>query len=62
MFREFVRELTEAETEEEVFSVFYRPDGIYMSYQHDKISWVEHTILLDLVNKLIHLMEGKEVN
>ena len=62
MFEEFIRELTKAETEEEILSVFYRPDGIYMGYQHDKISWEEYAILLDLVNKLIHLMEGKEVS
>lgn len=57
MFKKFVRELVEAETEEEILSIFYRADGIDMSYQHDKITWTDHELLLDLVNKLSGLME-----
>lgn len=57
MFKKFVRELTEAETEEEILSIFYRADGIDMSYQYEKITWKDHELLLDLVNKLSGLME-----
>ena len=57
MFKKFVRELVEAETEEEILSIFYRADGIDMSYQHEKITWRDHELLLDLVNKLSGLME-----
>lgn len=56
MFKKFVRELTEAETEEEVLAVFYRPDGIDMSYQHGKISLKDHELLLNLVNRLCGLL------
>lgn len=57
MFKKFVRELVEAETEEEILSIFYRADGIDMSYQHEKITWKDHELLLDLGNKLSGLME-----
>ena len=51
-------------TKEEILSIFYRADGIDMSYQHEKITWKDHELLLDLVNRLSGLMEkaGKAEN
>ena len=56
MFKKFVKELIDAKTKEEVENIFYRFDGIDMMYQRDKLSWKDHELLLDLVNKLLMLM------
>ncbi len=56
MFKKFVKELIDAKTKEEVENIFYRFDGIDMMYQRDKLSWKDHELLLELVNKLLMLM------
>lgn len=56
MFKKFVKELIDAKTKEEVENIFYRFDGIDMIYQRDKLSWKDHELLLELVNKLLMLM------
>ena len=57
MFKKFVKELIDAKTKEEVENIFYRFDGIDMTYQRDKLSWKDHELLLELVNKLLMLMD-----
>lgn len=57
MFKKFVQELVNAKTKEEVERIFYRSDGIDMMYQKEKLSWKDQQLLLDLVNKLLELME-----
>ena len=56
MFKKFVQELVNAKTKEEVEHIFYRSDGIDMMYQKEKLSWKDQQLLLDLVNKLLELM------
>lgn len=57
MFKKFVQELVNAKTKEEIERIFYRSDGIDMMYQKEKLSWKDQQLLLDLVNKLLELME-----
>lgn len=57
MFKKFVKELVAAKTKEEVERIFYRSDGIDMMYQKEKLSWNDQQLLLDLVNKLLELMD-----
>jgi hypothetical protein len=57
MFKKFVQELVNAKTKEEVERIFYRSDGIDMMYQKEKLSWKDQQLLLDLVNKLLELMD-----
>lgn len=52
MFKEFLREIIAAETEEEMINIFSRSDGIDMMFQKQKLSWEEHQMLLALINKL----------
>lgn len=53
MFKKFLQRIIEAENKEEAFAkVFYGPDGIDMAYQHEKITWKEHQMLLALINKM----------
>lgn len=56
MFKKFVQELVNAKTKEEVENIFNRSDGIDMMYQKEKLSWKDQQLLLDLVNKLLELM------
>lgn len=56
MFKKFVTELVSATTAEEVLNVFYKADGIDMAFQKERITWKEHQLLLELVNKLTRLM------
>lgn len=57
MFKKFVQELVNAKTKEEVERIFYRSDGIDMMYQKEKLSWKDQQTLLELVNKLLELMD-----
>lgn len=57
MFKKFVQELVNAKTKEEVENIFYRSDGIDIMYQKEKLSWKDQQLLLDLVNKLLELMD-----
>lgn len=52
MFKKFLQEIIEAESSEELNKIFYRADGVDMSFQREKISWKEHEMLADLINKL----------
>lgn len=52
MFKKFVQEIIDAQSEEELMDIFYRKDGIDMMYQKEKLNWKEHQMLLALINKL----------
>lgn len=49
MFKKFVERIVVAENPIE--EVFYGADGIDIAYQHEKISWKEHQLLLALCEK-----------
>lgn len=48
-FKEFIERIIAAE--DPIQEVFYGPDGIDMAYQHEKITWKEHQMLLALCEK-----------
>ena len=52
MFKKFLQEIIDANSEEELMGIFYRKDGIDMMYQKEKLSWKDHQMLLALINKL----------
>ena len=52
MFKKFLQEIIDANSEEELMDIFYREDGIDMMYQKEKLNWKEHQMLLALINKL----------
>lgn len=53
MFKKFVQRIIDAENHEDaVQNVFYGADGIDMAFQHDKITWAEHQMLLTLIEKM----------
>lgn len=52
MFKKFLQEIIDANSEEELMNIFYRKDGIDIMYQKDKLNWKEHQMLLALINKL----------
>lgn len=53
MFKKFVQRIIEAENREDAIqNVFYGVNGIDMAYQHEKITWKEHQMLLMLIEKM----------
>lgn len=53
MFKKFIKKIIEAENQEDAIqNVFYGADGIDMAFQHDKITWAEHQMLLALIEKM----------
>lgn len=53
MFKKFIERIIAAENREDAIqSVFYGADGIDMAYQHEKITWKEHEMLLALIEKM----------
>jgi len=53
MFKKFIQRIVEAENREDAIqNVFYGENGVDMAYQHGKITWKEHQMLLDLIEKL----------
>ena len=53
MFKKFIQRIIESENKEDaVQNVFYGKDGIDMAFQHEKISWNEHQMLLALIEKI----------
>lgn len=56
MFKKFIDEMIKANTVEEIEDILYRKDGVDLSFQHDKISWVDHQRLFNLASKLEDLM------
>lgn len=53
MFNKFLQRIIEAkDLEDAIQNVFYGADGIDMAYQHEKISWKQHQMLLALIEKM----------
>ena len=53
MFKKFIERIIAAENQEDAIqNVFYGEDGIDMAYQHEKITWKEHQMLLALIDKM----------
>ncbi len=63
MFKKFVKRIAAAENQEEAIqNVFYGTKwdeegniieyGIDIAYQHEKISWADHQLLLALIEKM----------
>lgn len=53
MFKKFIERIIAAENHDDAIeNVFYGPDGIDMAFQHEKITWKEHQMLLQLIEKL----------
>jgi len=53
MFKKFIERIIAAENREEAIkNVFYGADGIDQAYQKDKITYKEHQILLNLIEKM----------
>lgn len=62
MFKKFIQRIIEAENKEDAINnVFYgtifedgiiKEYGIDMAYQHGKITWKEHQMLLALIDKM----------
>lgn len=53
MFKKFIEKIITAENREDALqNVFYGKDGIDQAYQHEKITWKEHQMLLALIEKM----------
>ena len=63
MFKKFIQRIIESKDREDATeNVFYGTKwdnngnvieyGIDIAYQHEKITWKEHQMLLDLINKM----------
>ena len=53
MFKKFIQRIIDSENREDAIdNVFYGSDGIDMAYQHGKITWKEHQMLLSIINKM----------
>lgn len=53
MFKKFIERIIAAENREDaIANVFNAPDGIDIAFQHEKITWKEHQMLLALINKM----------
>lgn len=53
MFKKFIQRIIDAENKEDAIqNVFYGADGIDQAFQHDKITYKEHQMLLALIEKL----------
>ena len=53
MFKRLIQMIiNSANREDAIQNVFYGPDGIDMAYQHDKITWKEHEMLFQLIQKM----------
>lgn len=53
MFKKFIQRIIEAKNRQDAIDhVFYGADGIDQAYQHEKITWKEHQMLLALIEKM----------
>lgn len=65
MFKKFVDELLNAETEEQITDILYRADGVDLSFQRENITWQDHERLFKLagsLSMLIRLMQKEAQN
>ena len=53
MFKKFIQAIIEsANKEDAIQNVFYGENGIDAAFQHEKITWKEHEMLLALIEKM----------
>ena len=53
MFKKFIERIIAAKDQEDAIqNVFYAQDGIDLAFQHGKITWKEHQMLLNLIQKM----------
>lgn len=53
MFKKFIQRIIESKDRKDAIeNVFYGEDGIDMAYQREKITWKEHQMLLNLIDKM----------
>lgn len=53
MFKKFIERIAKAKNKiAAVNNVFYGQDGVDMAYQKEKITWKEHQLLWEIINKL----------
>ena len=53
IFKNYLEQIINAADQEDAIeNVFYGPEGIDMAFQHEKITWEEHQLLLKLINKM----------
>lgn len=53
MFKKFIQRIIEAENKEGALqNIFYGADGIDIAFQHEKITFKEHQMLLALIEKM----------
>lgn len=53
MFKKLLQRIIDAENKTDAINnVFYGPDGIDMQYQREKITWKEHQMLLQIIEKM----------
>ena len=53
MFKRFIQRIIESENRQDAIeNVFCGPEGIDMAYQREKITWKEHQMLLQLIQKI----------
>ena len=52
-FKQFLQRIIESKGQYEAMrDVFYGDDGIDMAYQHEKITYKEHQMLLAIISKM----------
>ena len=56
MFKKFFDEMLKATTQEELFDILYRADGVEMSFQREKLNWQDHERLFTLADKLCNMI------
>ena len=53
MFKKYIQQIIKSANQQEALEkVFYGENGIDMAYQHEKITWKEHQMLLALIEKM----------
>lgn len=53
MFKKFIQRIIAAKDQEDAWqNVFYGENGIDMAYQHEKISYKDYEMLVDLIGKM----------
>lgn len=53
MFKKFIKRIVACENRDEAIEkVFYGEDGIDRAFQKEKISWADHELLLELIEKM----------
>lgn len=53
MFKKFIMMIINAKDREDAIqNVFYGENGIDVAYQREKITWTEHQMLLEIIEKM----------